>query len=169
MLFIHTSFMTKNQKGFSVHLMLIPSVVFVLILIAGYYVFNQDTRVSITNSGTTFSFDMGVPAKNVSHNDSQGSAQYYEVKLENYSNKVIATAYIPQKSTINADINCPSAVFKANINGAEHRVCIQKNIVYVTNFNNKDKWYQATVFSEGLKTPIKQETVTELLQSLKVE
>jgi hypothetical protein len=144
--------------------------VLILIGVAGYYIVqnSSQTRVKISTNGSSFSFDMGVPAKKVARHDAQGNSEFYQVKLPEYNANIIATAYKAQ-TPIKGDFSCPFSSFKAKINGAQHTVCSQKDIAYVANFSSNGNWFQTTVFSEGLKTTLKHDTVTQILESLEVE
>jgi hypothetical protein len=161
--------MRKNQKGFSVTAILILLAVVIVLGATAYYVIKNQTRVSVTNNGATFSFDMGVAATRSTGTDSTGTSEFYQVKLDDYAVKVVATAYAPQKTKVTGDITCPYTAFKATINRAPHTVCNQKDIAFIADFNDGDKWYQANVFPQDLKTPLKQDTVKKVLESLRIE
>jgi uncharacterized protein YxeA len=161
--------MNKSQKGIGVIVIILILTIVLIVIGAGFYVFKHKTRVSITNDGATFSFDMGVPADSKTITNSQGSTQVYEVKLDNYNDKVVATAYTPKLTKVNGDIDCKYDLFKANILGKPHSVCGQKHLIFVSDFDVDGKWYQANVFSKSTKTELSQDTVTKLLESLKVE
>jgi uncharacterized protein YxeA len=164
--------MKKNQKGIGVIVIILILAVVLSIVGAGFYVFKHKTRVSITNDGATFSFDMGVPADSRTNSDSQGSSQYYEVKLSDYSDKVVATAYTPKQTKVDRDFSdseCKYTSFKVTILDKLHTVCDQKDLIFVANFDSGNKWYQVSVFSQSTKTQLSQDTAKRLLESLKVE
>jgi Tfp pilus assembly protein PilV len=161
--------MRKSQKGFGVIETLLVFVFFAAIVAAAVYVLSNQTRVSINNDSTTFSFDMGSKAEPKRFSDSTDTPEYYSVKLSDYDTKIVATAYVPKNTIVKGDIYCSSQSFKVNILGSQHLVCNQKNLIYAANFNNKGKWYQATVFAEDNKTEVNQATIVTLLESLKIE
>jgi cell division protein FtsL len=165
---MHTGNMRKNQKGIGFFETLLFFVFIAVLIGVVSYILNYQTKVTFSNNGTNFSFDMGVPAKTKKISSANNDLDYYVVKLSDYSFNVVATAYEPDQN-INSDVQCLYLTFKVDILGIPHSVCNQQNKVYTANFNNGDKWYQVVAFAEGNKDEIKRETVIKLFSSLKVE
>jgi hypothetical protein len=160
--------MSRNQKGFGIFETLFVFGVIGAIIGVAYYYLNYNTRVKITNNGTTFSFDMGTPGEVKKLSTTNNDLNYYAVKVSEYDYKVVAAAYSPDQPQ-KSEISCLNTTFKVDILGSSHSVCNLKNILYVANFNSGDTWYQVTAFAEDAKSEVTKETIMKLFSSLQIE